>query len=52
MVEKVTCHTEEEKTAYEKEGYVVVSVSYFTENSAPTYTMERGSDWSQKLENK
>lgn len=51
MVETVTCHTEEEKSAYEKDGYVVVSVAYFSENNVPTYTMERSSDWSQKIKN-
>lgn len=52
LVEKVTCTSDDERVRFEKEGYVVVSVGYFPENGKPIYTMERGSDWSQKLGSK
>lgn len=52
LVEKVTCASDEERVHFEEEGYVVVSVGYFPENGKPFYTMERGSDWSQKLASK
>lgn len=52
VAEKVTCTTEEERSKFEQDGYVVVSVAYFPENGKPIYTLERGSDWSEKLKNK
>lgn len=52
LVEKITCTSDEERVRFEEEGYVVVSVGYFPENGKPFYTMERGSDWSQKLGSK
>lgn len=49
MVEKITCTSDEERIRFEEEGYVVVSVGYFPESGNPIYTMERGSDWSEKM---
>lgn len=51
-MEKVTCCSEQERIDLEKQGYVVVSVAYFTENGNPTYTLERNSDWSEKFKTK
>ena len=49
MVEKVLTNSEEEKDRLLKDGYVVTATAYFEENQAPTYTLEKGSEWGEKF---
>lgn len=52
MVDQITVNSKEEADQLVKEGYSVVSIQYFVNGNQPSYTLEKCSDWSEKLRSK
>lgn len=52
MVKKVFTSSAAEADRLKKEGYAIVAMSHFLPDGSFTYTMEKGSKWSQMLGSK